>query len=107
MIPREILRKAGPAVGTRSNSVGGLVMEVLNHEKGLRAFLDRWHQELEVYEASRPEGLSAKRHEDAWEEGDTLREELEELRQELLVYSKALRRIASARRKTKRRAARS
>ena len=75
---------------------GSEAMAVLNHEDGLRAFLTRWHPELEVYEATRPEGLSAREHEDAWQHADSLRRELEDLRDELLVYARALQDIAGA-----------
>ena len=93
---REILREAGPTVGMRPDSVGGLAMAVLNHDNGLRAFLTGWHPELGVYEATRPDGVSAKQHEDSWECADELRRELKGLRMELLVYAKALEEIAGA-----------
>ena len=42
---REILKAAGPDVGTSSESVGGIAIKVLNN--GLQPFLAKWHPLLQ------------------------------------------------------------
>jgi hypothetical protein len=89
---REILRTAGPDVGASQESVGGLSIAVLN--QGLRPFLTKWHPLLQMWEAQRPEKMSPKEHERKWSEEVNLRQELEDLRHELEIYSQALAKIA-------------
>jgi hypothetical protein len=92
-ITRGILRKAGPGVAKNgSNSLGAVAIAVLNI--GMRPFLSKWHPVLQSYEAQRPEGVSPREHEDAWEKIGEVRKELNELRGELSVYALALEQIA-------------
>lgn len=93
---REILRKAGPAVGASHDSVGGIAITVLNN--GLRPFLSKWHPLLQMWEATKPENVSPQAHEKKWEQEPTLRRELEGLRQNLEQYANALGDIAGVER---------
>lgn len=89
---RKILKAAGPDVGASINSVGGIAIAVLN--RGLRPFLSKWHPKLQVWEAKRPADRSPKEHEKEWSEEGKLRDELENLRQDLKQYANALAEIA-------------
>ncbi len=89
---RTVLREFGPDVGASPQSVGGIAIEVLN--KGLRPFLTTWHPRLQLWEAKKAEGKSAKAHEDDWPEAERLRQGLEELRANLAQYADALGQIA-------------
>ena len=92
-ITREILKEAGPDVGVSSqNSVGEIGCILLN--RGLRPFTEKWHPKLEVWESKRPENLSAKEHEDQWPDAEKMRQELAELRQELIAFTNSLAKIA-------------
>lgn len=68
---REILREAGPDVGASHHSVGGIAIAVLN--QGLRPFLTKWHPNLQVWEAQRPDDVSPKEYEHQWVEEPELR----------------------------------
>lgn len=89
---REILKEAGPDVGTSRESVGGIAIAVLN--RGLRSFLVRWHPRLQTWEAQRDPKLSPREHELKWPEEPKLRADLESLRKDLAQYAKALATIA-------------
>ncbi|MCD4673622.1 MAG: hypothetical protein K8R77_13235 [Anaerolineaceae bacterium] len=91
-ITRGILRAAGPGVAKGPNSLGKVAIDVLN--VGLRPFLAKWHPTLQTYEAQRPDGVSPREHEDAWERIGEVRQELEALRQELAIYADVLAKIA-------------
>ncbi len=91
-ITRQILKDAGPEIGVGPNSFGSLAINVLN--VGLRPFVVKWHPKLKSYEEKRPENVTTVDHEQAWEYADVLREELEEVRQQMLVYVAALAKIA-------------
>jgi hypothetical protein len=88
---REIVKEAGPSVGASQKSVGGLAIAVLN--KGLRPFLAKWHPRLQDWEGKRSE-VSPKVHELNWSEVAIFQSELTELRENLIVYAKALAAIA-------------
>lgn len=60
-VTRATLREAGPDVGASRDSVGGIAIAVLN--RGLRPFLQKWHPELQAWEARREEGQSLYEHE--------------------------------------------
>ena len=45
---RQVLREAGPDVGTSRESLGGIAIAVLN--RGLRPFLAKWHPLLQAWE---------------------------------------------------------
>jgi hypothetical protein len=85
---REILREAGPDVGTSLESVGGIAIAVLN--VGLRPFLSKWHPALLAWEAQRPTDVGQKDHEKKWPEEPQLRNELKLLRENLEEYVHAL-----------------
>jgi hypothetical protein len=85
---RQILREAGPDVGTSLESVGGIAITVLN--VGLRPFLSRWHPALSAWESQRPANMGAKEHEKNWAEEPQLRSELKLLRENLEQYADAL-----------------
>jgi hypothetical protein len=89
---REILKEAGPEVGTSHRSVGGIAIAVLN--RGLRPFLAKWHPRLQVWESKRPVEVSPSEHEQKWSDALELRKELEVLRGNLHQYSLALADIA-------------
>jgi hypothetical protein len=89
---REVLREAGPAVGARRNSVGGIAIAVLN--RGLRPFLTGWHPELQQWEATRPRDTSPFEHEAAWPRAKAMRDALEALRRDLAAYAAALAAVA-------------
>lgn len=89
---RSILRTAGPGVGAKMPSIGGLAIGVLN--KGLRPFLTKWHPELLHWEACREPDASPRQHERAFPRMDELREELATLQSELKRYAVALSRVA-------------
>jgi hypothetical protein len=89
---REILKEAGPEVGTSHRSVGGIAIAVLN--RGLRPFLAKWHPRLQVWECQRPVDISPSEHEQKWSDALELRKELEVLRGNLHQYSLALADIA-------------
>jgi len=89
---REILREAGPYVGVTRESVGGLAIAVLN--QGLRPFLTKWHQSLQIWETQRPANRSPKEHEGLWVNEKVTRQELSVLRGELEVYAHALAEVA-------------
>lgn len=91
-ITRQILREAGPDVARGSNSLGAIAIQVLN--VGLRPFLAKWHPMLEVYGEEKPTNLSLAEHEQAWEHAAEFREELEKVRQQMVIYVDALAKIA-------------
>lgn len=91
-ITRQILKEAGPDIAQGSNSLGVIAIDVLN--KGLRPFLVKWHPMLKQYEEKKPSGLTTVEHERAWEHAKKLREELEKVRQQMLIYVDALGKIA-------------
>lgn len=88
---REILREAGPDVGTSLESVGGVAIAVLN--VGLRPFLTKWHPALSAWEAQRPANVGPKEHEKNWAEELQMRNELKLLRENLEQYVDALAKV--------------
>lgn len=90
---RQILKEGGSVVGVSRESVGGIAIAVLN--EGLRPFLAKWHPALEDWEAQQPSATSRKQHEKDWWEESQLRNELENLRQDLEKYAEALAKIAN------------
>jgi hypothetical protein len=92
---REILREAGPDVGTSLESVGGIAITVLN--VGLRPFLSKWHPALSAWEAQRPTDVGQKEHEKNWAEEPKLRDELKLLRENLEQYVQALAKVIGMR----------
>jgi hypothetical protein len=89
---RTILRQAGPGVGAKVPSVGGIAVRVLN--VGLRPFLSKWHPRLLQWESERSSTTSIPVHEAAWPERAEFEAELIALRQNLEAYAIALGRIA-------------
>ncbi|KUM90277.1 hypothetical protein AQI88_38885 [Streptomyces cellostaticus] len=97
-ITRDILRRYGPQVAPASKhsqiSFGVLAVTVLNH--ALRPFLARWHIQLGTWEAARPADRSALDHEQAWDQAEQFREELEKVRQALVETADVLGTVAGA-----------
>jgi hypothetical protein len=93
---REVLKSSGPKVGASRHSVGGIAIAVLNN--GLRPFMSKWHPVLEEWEAQKPDKVSKKVHEDNWTEAPRMRQELDELRNDLEQYAIALAKIAGVER---------
>lgn len=91
-ITRQILREAGPEIAKGPNSLGAIAIDVLN--KGLRPFLVKWHPALKDYEEKKPAGLTSVDHERNWERAAALRQELEAVRQQMVIYVAALAKIA-------------
>ena len=91
-ITRQILREAGPDIAKGPKSLGTIAIDVLN--KGLRPFLVKWHPSLKAYEEKRPTNLTTVDHERAWESAEALRKELEQVRQQMVIYVDALAKIA-------------
>lgn len=91
-ITRQILREAGPEVAKGSKSLGFIAIDVIN--KGLRPFLVKWHPLLKNFEEKKPPELSTVDHERAWERAAELRKELEQVRQQMVIYVVALAQIA-------------
>lgn len=91
-ITRQILREAGPGVGARRESVGGVSITVLN--KGLRPFLAKWHHDFDRWMETRPAGATIYDHERAWVKDKLIRGELERLRRDIERYTDALATIA-------------
>ena len=89
---RGILREAGPRIGAKRGSVGGIAIEVLN--RGLRPFLSKWHPQLEEWEASRVATTSSREHEKDWPDQQEFRRELKQLSAEMDQYADSLRVIA-------------
>ena len=89
---REILKAAGPNIGSGKNSVGGIAIRVLN--QGLRPFLSTWHIRLSEWEGRIAAGTSSIAHEKAWPDAAECRTELESLRGDLTVYADALAKLA-------------
>ncbi|MFV0526305.1 MAG: hypothetical protein ACK5RL_17605 [Acidimicrobiales bacterium] len=90
---RDILRRYGPAVAkvpttasqTGRYSFGYLATWILNG--AVRPLLARWHPLLDEWEVGRPDGVSRRAHERAWERHDELRAAIEEVRTVLLAYA--------------------
>ena len=89
---RKILRKAGPDVGAKRKSVGGIAIAVLNEV--LRPFLSRWHPALAAHESQRPAAQSPVDSERQWKHHAEFRAALAELREKLDDYATALAKIA-------------
>jgi hypothetical protein len=91
-ITRQILREAGPEIAKGPNSLGAIAIDVLN--KGLRPFLVKWHPLLKGYEEKKLPAVTTVDHERAWERAGDFRKELEQVRQQMVIYVDALARIA-------------
>ncbi|CAB1063132.1 hypothetical protein D1BOALGB6SA_7915 [Olavius sp. associated proteobacterium Delta 1] len=97
---RSVLRQQGPGAADGPESVGPIAIDVLN--RGLRPFLTKWHTLLSAFEAgkteeqrSRFEGDGAVVVEESrWAERDVFYRELEENRQGMLLYIRALARVS-------------
>ncbi|HDR7356138.1 TPA: hypothetical protein QCX18_005398 [Bacillus wiedmannii] len=94
-ITRQILKKYGPDVAkpqTDDISFGYLAVSILN--SALRPLLTKWHPLLLEYENKRSDSLSVIEHEKAWENHESLRKEIEFVRQILLQYADILGQVA-------------
>ena len=75
-------------------SFGSLAVTILNGV--LRPLLARWHPLLQEHEARRPDGVSAREHERAWEHEPVLREDLERVREALVEYANVMAEVAGS-----------
>lgn len=91
-ITRQILRDAGPDIAQGAQSLGAVAIEVLN--KGLRPFLVKWHPMLKDYEETKTSELTTVQHEHKWKHASEFRRELEDVRQQMVIYVEALAQIA-------------
>lgn len=91
-ITRQILRDAGPEVAKGPNSLGAIAIDVIN--KGLRPFLVKWHPILKSYEEKKTSDLTTVDHERKWAHAVELRNELEQVRRQMVIYVEALAKIA-------------
>ena len=91
-ITRQILRDAGPDIAQGPQSLGAIAIDVLN--KGLRPFLVKWHPLLKAYEEKKTPQITTIDHERAWEHAAELRQELEQVRQQMVIYVDILAKIA-------------
>lgn len=91
-ITRQILRDAGPEIAKGSQSLGSIAIDVLN--KGLRPFLVKWHPLLKTHEEQKAPGKTTLEHERSWERQKELRKELNQVREQMLIYVDALAVIA-------------
>lgn len=91
-ITRQILRDAGPEIAKGPQSLGAIAIDVLNI--GLRPFLVKWHPLLKDYEERKAKDLTSVDHERAWEHAPALRKELEQVRQQMVIYVDALEKIS-------------
>ena len=89
---REILRRAGPSVARRQESVGFVAIDVLN--KGLRPFLAKWHPLLLSHEQKRSVDTEIREQERRWELQEQLRMELSDIQLEMAKYVEGLAVIA-------------
>ncbi|GGA23535.1 hypothetical protein CYANOKiyG1_38820 [Okeania sp. KiyG1] len=60
----------------------------------MRPFITKWHSNLQVWEAQKPDDVSPKEYEVRWIDEPEARKELEILRGELNQYAQALAEIA-------------
>jgi hypothetical protein len=89
---RDILKKYGTAIATPSSpgdtTFAHIAVGVLN--KAVRPLLALWHPILKDYEDRKPKNRSITEHEQKWEHADTMRSEIEALRQKLIAYADVL-----------------
>jgi hypothetical protein len=91
-ITRQILRDAGPEIAKGPQSLGVIAIEVLN--KGLRPFLVKWHPLLKSYEEMRHPEITSVEYERKWIRALEFREELEQVRHQMIIYVNVLSKIA-------------
>jgi hypothetical protein len=93
---RNILREYGPGIaqpkGDGMLSFGYLAVAVLNTV--LRPLLAKWHPLLKDYEDLRASNISSVAYERAWEQHDTLRQEIDSARLVLIKYANLLAEVA-------------
>jgi hypothetical protein len=94
---RQILKDKGPGVARPKQggdySFGYLAVTILNF--AVRPFLERWHPELQHWEADNTDPRkSPKEHEIGWKYNDQVRAELKELNGVLREYSNLLARVS-------------
>jgi len=86
---RSVLREQGPGAANGSESVGPIVINILNN--GLRPFLVKWHTNLSDFETKQREQTGGKIiDESRWSDRGTFYKELEDNRLEMLQYIQTL-----------------
>lgn len=91
-ITRQILREAGPDIAKGHQSFGAIAIDVLN--EGLRPLLVKWHPLLKEYEEKKPTERTTVEHERLWELEKELRKEINQVREQMVIYVAALAKIA-------------
>jgi hypothetical protein len=93
---RQILKAKGPIVATPKKgsdySFGYLAVTILNF--AVRPFLDKWHPELEHWEAGKDTEMSAREHEQKWSRNSELRSDLAQLNSLLRAYADLLAQVS-------------
>jgi hypothetical protein len=96
-VTREILKKYGPEVARPGKgghiSFGYISVVILNTL--LRPVLAKWHPLLLEYENTKKQGISPVEHELKWKSQQDLRNELNSVRDSLIVYSNILSQVAN------------
>lgn len=94
---RNILRQYGPGIaqpkGKDNISFGYLAVAVLNTV--LRPLLSKWHPLLLDYESQKTSAISPLEHEQKWGKGEELRQEINNVREILLLYADLLAEVAN------------
>lgn len=91
---REALHRVG--ANTSAGAAFPRVVSTLANDH-LRPFLGTWHSALQVYEATRPEGVSTIEHERRWERSAEMRAALSNLRQPLTAIAEELAELSGSR----------
>jgi len=93
---RGILKKHGPSIATPLNpndtTFGHLAIGILN--KVLRPILSKWHPILLDWEQQKPLDRSVTEHESQWKFNDELRDELNQIRLQLIEYANVLGKVS-------------
>ncbi len=94
---RSILRKYGPVLAKANKDVkisfGYLAVAILNTV--LRPVLAKWHPILLDYENKREPNISTLKHENIWELNEELRNEINNVRKQLIKYADLLAKVAN------------
>ncbi len=84
---RELLKVMEPSLGNGDTTVEMFAFDMLNKE--LRPFLSKWHPQLQAFEEQFP-----KKGEREWDRNQECRQELENLRKQLLKYARGFGELA-------------
>jgi len=88
---RQILKRHGPSVARPLNdgyTFAQIALIVLNSV--LRPLLAKWHPQLQIHEAARPQHMSVRDHEHTWQQGAALRSQLRDVQETLDAFAESL-----------------